>query len=175
MARNDFTFEEALQAILRRLRANESDGIKRLADEIEIIIDKGTLDNVDQAIESQVFKKTKKVLKARSLTDQEALEVASNFLRAYFLDLPMIVASIEAEFAEAGFSSDDDVEYGSKIAIDMTSIGKPKTIAIELETETTRFREGRAIANLPEVNEDLIQSQKKNFALLQRLIEIEGE
>ncbi len=174
MAKNDFTFEEALQAILRRLRVNAFEGVRRLADEIEIIIDRGTLDNVDQTIESQMIRKTKKVLKARSLTDQEALEVAINFLRAYFLDLPMIVASIETEFAQAGFSSDNDVEDGSKIAIDMESVGIPKAIAIELETETTRFKEGRELATLPDVNEELIQGQKKNFALLQQLLEIGG-
>jgi len=173
MAEDDISQDEALKAILRRLRANES--VKGLADEIEAIIDQGTLDNVDQSIEANGNRQTKKVLKARSLTDRESLEVAVNLLRAYFLELPMIVSSVEKEFAFSGLSVDSNATNVTESALKVDSAGQPKKVVIELQTETTRFKEGVEMVALPEVSQPQIQSQEINFDNLYQLTSLGEE
>jgi hypothetical protein len=172
MADNDFTHEEALQAILRRLRANQSDGIRKLADEIESIIDQGRLDSVDQTIEAIGAKTSKKVLKARSLTDLEALEVAVNLLRTYFLELPMIISSLEEEFSMTGYESEFELGYEDAVRLNSDTVGKLKRVQIEVTTETTRFKDTLELIDLPKVAEDAIESQTENFEQLRRLLNL---
>ncbi len=173
MAENEISQDEALKIILSRLRANES--VKGLAAEIEAIIDQGTLDNVDQSIDVYGESGTKKVLKARSLTDKESLEVAVNLLRAYFLELPMIIASVEKEFTFAGLSLDSDTSNVTESAVNVNTIGRPKKVVIELETETMRFKDGPEMVALPEVSQSQIQSQEINFSTLYRLTSLGEE
>lgn len=169
MDTNEISDDEKLNTILRRLRAN--DGFKGLADRIEAIIDQGTSNRAGRLIEVDGNIQSKTEVNKRLLTEKESLEVAVNILRAYFLELPMIFASIQNEFSFAVFSPDIDCINETTSAYKNESVRKPKEIQIELKTETTRFNNIQEMYTVPVITLSEVKKQKKVFENFLRVLQ----
>jgi hypothetical protein len=124
-----------------------------------------------QLIEVDGNIQSKTEVNKRLLTEKESLEVAVNILRAYFLELPMIFASIQKEFYFAVFSPDIDWDNETTSAFKSESVRKTKEIQIELKTETTRFNNIQEMYTVPEILPSKVKKQKEVFENFLRVLQ----
>jgi hypothetical protein len=119
-------------------------------------------------------KKPRKYRKIERFSDEEALKVALNVLESFFIEMPMMIESANAELANAatGRISRNIVPYGANESpdIEKIDIGKPKSLQITLRTETQLFINDETFLELRPVQRDEISQQKDKLARLEAIL-----
>ena len=100
MARHDYSPREALTLLMNKLIDRDAD----LAREIRAAVDAGK-DVEERETTGRGRKKTRVYRRAVRLTDEEALQVAANALRAHFVEQPLFVNSAADNFRAAAIDA----------------------------------------------------------------------
>jgi len=113
MADHDYTSEEALKTLLRRVRERD----KTLAERIRIAIDAGK--DIRQT-ETPVGRRQRAARTYRQkvpYSHEEALAVALDVLQSHFIELPMFINSAAADFEKAAAASPRPITVRRSIPI----------------------------------------------------------
>jgi len=168
MSRQEYSPEQALEMLARKLRERSAD----LGKQIQLAIDAG------KDIEEEGPRKVKKprvYRKTVRFTDEEALQVALGALQAYFVEQPLFVRSASENFKRAavGPPADEvrslwnDKRYAP---IDQQKgSGNEKVLEVELQTETQISRTDEQTFRLMPVSDELLDQQKAHMSRLSKL------
>jgi hypothetical protein len=96
----ELSAETALDTLLARVRARDPD----LASLMQAAVDEGKLVDRTEALKGKK-NQTHTYRKVTRLSGEEALEKATSVLQAYFVELPMCIASMQKELGQAAVSS----------------------------------------------------------------------
>src|SRR6267378_3581905 len=175
----DYTPEDALNILMAKLRANDSE----LAIEIQAAIDQGK--DIQQTEPAKGRKKAREYRKTVPFSRQEALQVAINALNAYFVEQPLFRNSCQDNIAQAVVGKPRRQRYTWEreisFAADMESQGKEKAIEIELVTETQLPSDTTAVQlhqetwKIERVTTEGIQEQQRNLARVRELMRFEDQ
>jgi hypothetical protein len=166
MAEHDYTPEDALHLLLKKLRARDVS----LATEIEETINAGK-DIVLTEPSSRGSKKVRRYRKAEPYTFPEALQVAIRALDAHFIQQTLFLASASNEFKAAALNQ-EAVRFGFREEVlrpDLQTVGQEKEIFVELQAATRISGEGEEFFRVPPIEPAAIEEQRRN---LYRLLEL---
>jgi len=157
-ATHDYSPEQALQLLLRKLRAYDV----QLAQQIQSAIDAGKdvkeEDLTTRGRKSRVYRKTVR------FTDEEALHVAVSALQSCFVEQALFVNSADKNFRPAALR-----------AVSRDGVGSEKVVEIEIQTETQISREDQPTLRLSPISEDEVEQQKRNVTHLYALATFDSE
>lgn len=171
MADHDYTPEEALKTLLRRVRERD----ETLAERIRIAIDAGK--DIRQT-ETPVGRRQRVARTYRrkvAYSHEEAVAVALDVLQSHFIELPMFMNSAAADFEKAAIGVPVDTRRGQTAirheaeALNLKDQGEPKQLQIELQTETQLSNTNEDIFNLEPILEGLIEEERANLDRLKDL------
>jgi hypothetical protein len=176
MATHEYTPKQALDLLMKKI----SDRDDTLAALIKEAIDAGK--DVRQTAEStgRKPKKTRVYRKSMPYNDQEALQVALDSLRDYFVEQPLFVNSIAKHFKVSGIGKPNQPAsafiYDERAApVEIQALDVEKAIEIEIRTETQLSLSGAETIPLKRFPELEIDEQSRQIALLRRLTDFTVE
>jgi hypothetical protein len=175
----DYTPEEALRVLMSKLRDKD----EALASQVQAAIDQGR--DIQETEPARGRKKERFYRKTVPYSPVEALQVAINALRAYFVEQPLFINSCHDDFALAAlgvarrqrFSWEKEMSF----AIDIATKGQEKSVEIELVTETQLPPDAVALQvyqqtqPIQRVQPDQIHEQQRNLAVLRELTTFERQ
>ncbi len=166
MPAHEYSPLDALELLLFTLDERLPD----LANHIREIIDSGTALPVPG---QRSGASAERVRKSRPLTDEEALSVAVDVLRAYFVELPACIEAANREFAACAI---DDIPgthtWGKRGRPADDLLGQEKRISIETVPETARFQSReKGVVDLGAPAANQLEEQIRNVSHLQELID----
>ena len=175
MSPHDYTPEQALNTLMRKLRERD-EGLSAV---IQAAIDAGK-DVYETEPSISGGKKHRKYRRTVPYTYQEALVIAIDALQAYFLEQPLFANSCAKDFSEADSaipnalqpSLFEDHERTGDVA--HHSQDQTRAIVIELQTETRISRGEQPWVELRTVSEKEIDSIRENLERLRRLTDFNG-
>ena len=171
MADHDYTSEEALKTLLRRVRERD----KTLAERIRIAIDAGK--DIRQT-ETPVGRRQRAARTYRQkvpYSHEEALAVALDVLQSHFIELPMFINSAAADFEKAAVGVPADIRQGQSPirheaeTVTLKAQGEQKQLQIELQTETQLSPTNEDTLNLGPITEELIEEERATLDRLKDL------
>jgi hypothetical protein len=171
MVDHDYTPEQALKTLLRKVR--ERDEI--LAERIRISIDAGKDIRQTEPPSGRRQRVIRTYRQKVPYSHEEALAVALDVLQSHFIELPMFINSAAADFEEASVGVPADTRRGQisirheAEALTLKDQGEPKQLQIELQTETQLSNTNEDIFNLEPSPEGLIEEERANLVRLKDL------
>jgi len=170
MARHDYSPHEALGLLMQKLRERDED----LATEIQAAIDAGK-DVEETEPTGRARKKTRSYRRAVRITDEEALRVATNALRAHFIEQPLFVESAADDFRSAAIDTQGGHAprrpNGQGQAKPATGVDVEKILEIETQIETQISPADRTTLRLERASPEALAKQRENLDLLYDLID----
>ena len=167
MPSHDYSHRQALDLLLRKVRER----VPELADSLQAAIDAGK--DVSEVESSTKRKRSRTYRKTVPVTDEEALHIVTNGLRAYFVEQPLFARSVVREFAKAALAKHTDTRgrfWSDNLPPESTDgLGHEKEIQLELQTETQISRAGDQTAQLSPPSDDVLTQQRTN---IERLVEV---
>ena len=167
MASHEYTPQEALKLLL--LKVNNEDA------ELENAL-KSAIDAGKDIIESEVStdpKKGRRFRKTVRFSDEEALRVAIDALKAYFIEQPSFTNTAIDEFAVAALDVGANIwrEPFDQPQVESTG-GVPiqKRLEVETRTETQISSTDKQTDRLIPTDKELIDQQKENIERLDELV-----
>lgn len=171
MASNEYGSEEALGLLLAKLE--ERDG--HLASQVRAAIDVGK--DIQEREQAQERKGKQRIYrKTVRFTNEEALQVAMEVLRAYFVEQPFFVNSALDDFAKSGYGVptegivDRPNDAATRRAEGPRGVGVPKEVEIELQTETQISKESDQMFALQPVSEEKLEQQLDQWQIVMELL-----
>ncbi len=172
MPNHEYTPDEALSVLLRKL----TDRDEMLGATIQTAIDAGrdVLETVPMAYGR---KKPRSYRKTIPFTHEEALHAAIEVLRAYFIELPLIVNSTIENFKSVALgTATDDLFSESGNAANTPlgpkgQVGIDKDLEIEIQTETQISRVGQETFPLKGSDRQTIDDQSDHLKQLRQLFD----
>lgn len=174
MASNEYTAQQAFDVLMDHLRKRDD----QLAAHIQGVVDAGR--DVDET--QQVGKRRKRSRSYRRTVPygyEEALQVALDALKAYFVEQPLFIDSCAKNMAatELGVLRPNQtrwqsVESHGDVAA-TERVGERKRIEIELRTETQISERTQEMFELREIDVTQIEKQQSNVTQLRNLFTFE--
>lgn len=165
MPSHDYSPREALDLLLRKIKEKAPELASRLQSEIDAGKD------ISEREPATERKNPRKYRKTVPLTDNEALSVVIDGLRAHFVEQPLFANSAIREFANAALavhSYPQEFASGSP-SLELTKgVGLEKQLQVELQTETQISEADEQTARLSSTSQDVLMEQQTN---LKRLLE----
>lgn len=156
MSRHDYTPEQALEMLLRKL--GERDITLQTA--VRAAIDLGKDVTETQQVGRNRVRKYRKTV---PFTHEEALRVALDVLQAYFVDLPLCINSCIDNFrATAVGASKQDLSpwvAEEKVSVSTEHVGSEKEVEVELQTATQISRTQQETWPLKAAERQVINNQ----------------
>ena len=175
MANQMYTPEQALEMLLEKLRVRD----QVLANQVQSAIDAGK--DVRQTEPSRGKRKMRAYRKKVPYSNQEALHVVLDALRAYFVEQPLLVESAYRNLAGAaiGFPKKPGSSWmysSATIAsepepVELEGIDLEKNVEIEIQTETQISKSDQEMLSLAPRPHDEVIAQERRIDLLRQLIE----
>ena len=165
MPSHDYSPREALDLLLRKVKERAP----ALANNLQSAIDAGK--DVSERDATTARGKSRTYRKTVPLTDEEALSIVINSLRAYFVEQPLFTNSAIREFTDAALAAHIDPREFASGAPPLEStegVGLKKQLQVELQTETQISEAGEQTARLSSTSQDILTEQQAN---LKRLLE----
>jgi len=171
MPDHDYTPEEALRTLLRKIEERD----ENLAERIRIAIDAGK--DIRQT-ETPVGRRQRAARSYRQkvpYSHEEALAVALDVLQSHFIELPMFINSAAANFEKAAVGVPADTRRGQSPirheaeAVILKAQGEQKQLQIELQTETQLSPTNEDTLNLEPIPEAQIEEERANLDHLKDL------
>lgn len=165
MPSHDYSPREALDLLLQKVKERAPE----LGNNLQSAIDAGK--DVSETEITTERKKPRTYRKTVPLTDEEALLVVINSLRAYFVEQPLFANSAILEFADAALAAHPDPREFAAVDSPLgftEGVGLQKQLQVELQTETQISEAGEQTARLPSTAQDTVEEQQAN---LKRLLE----
>jgi hypothetical protein len=167
MSEHTYTPSQALQLLMQKLRAKD----EVLATHVQAAIDAGKdIEESEPAIDRH--RKSRRYRKTVPFTEEQALQVAIGALRAYFVEQPLFLRTIAANFSEVAVTTSENfpVEWNPEnIKRFALSLPAPKEIEFELQVETQVVKSGDETMRLFAPTPEAIGEQDKNLFTLQEL------
>ncbi len=176
MNSNEYTAQEALATLIRKLAERDTD----LALHVQGVINAGR-DIEEREPVSRGSRRLRTYRRTIPFTPEEALQTAVEVLRAYFIELPKIVNSTLDDFRAVAVarSVDSWSPFGTDSSEEGTvleALGVDKDVQIEIETETQITPRGdRQHLALARTLPELIDAQSGNLSRLGALTTFELE
>jgi hypothetical protein len=176
MSAHDYTPQQALEFLMRSLREKDSE----LAAQIQAVVDVGK--DVEETEQSRGRRKrSRSYRRTVPYAYEEALRVAMDALRSYFIEQPLLVDScldnMAASVLEAPRS--DRHRWQSprerSVSVDPESKGKQKEVEIEVRTETQISQTSRETLEFQRVDLALVEEQRRNLTKLSSLLDFEEQ
>ena len=174
MPSHDYSPREALDLLLRKVEARSPE----LASLLQSAIDVGK-DVSEEAPSTGGRKKPRFYRKAVRLSDEEALRIATEGLRAHFVEQPLFTTSAVQEFKEAALG--DRADSGRHLSSDKPALARfegvrvEKQLEVELQTETQVLTADEPTVRLSSPAEDVLEQQKKNVERMFELFTFDEE
>lgn len=171
MSNHDYTPEQALQTLLRKVRERD----ETLAERIRIAIDAGKDIRETERPRGRRQRALRTYRRKVPYTHEEALAVALDVLQAHFIEIPMFVKSAAADFEEAAIGVPVDSRRGQTQnkheveAVTLKDTGAPKQLQIEIQTETQLSNTNEVIFDLEPMPEGQIEEERANLNRLKDL------
>ena len=172
MSIHEYTPKQALDTLMQKLEK----GDPQLAAKIQAAIDAGK--DIRETDPGRQRRRPRYYRKTVPLSYEEALDVAMDALRAYFIEQPLFVNSCVANMSEAAIDVQrhqlqpppwfDAKEQSDHVALQAK--GKERTIVIELQTETQIPRREEEPFELTAVDTDELREQRHNWDSLKSLV-----
>jgi flagellar motor switch protein FliM len=162
---HEYTSQEALDLLLKKL--SESD--ESLLQDIEESINFGK----DVQKEDRNFTgRVRTYRKIEPLSAEEALIVAFKALRAYFLEISLIIESANDNFVDTVSAPTNANIFEDNTALQLfgNQWGQTKNLELEMTVETQITPSIEEILTLKPENRDLISQQRENLKRLEGLI-----
>jgi len=171
---HDYTAEQALELLLRKLDAANAD----LAVQVRAAIDEGKDIEEEEPITSR-RKKRRRYRKSVRLSTKEALAAAADALQAYFIEQPLFVSSAMDNAHPAALAGPRDMYevMGAKQAMQASDSGldAEKILEVELRTETQLTAGGDETYRLQRPNPSELVEQRENVSQLRGLLRFGAE
>ncbi len=174
MPAHEYSPQEALGLLMGELRSRD----EQLALEVQEAIDAGkdvtATEPVPGRKEEHAYRRTV------AYSTEEALQVAMDALRAYFVEQPMFVDSASDDLAQSvigiptGRRTTAQILRNEREALTLEGQGVEKQLEIEIHTETQIARTGEETLRLRRVPTDQIEEQRQNINHLRELMTFEG-
>lgn len=168
MSKHDYTPEQALEVLLRKLKERE----ESLEAAVRLAIDLGKDVSEVQRISRR---RTRKYRKTVPFTHEEALQLALDVLHAYFVDLPLCINSALENFRSVamGASTQGRARWGEEENRLITggNAGEGKEIEIELQTVTQISRTQQETLPLKKLDQQIIDNQSDHLKRLAQLFD----
>jgi hypothetical protein len=171
MPNNQYSAQEALQLLMRKLRGQDPE----LAAEVQAAIDAGKDVSETKPIpgrrKGHIYRRTV------PFSHEEALQVAMDALQAYFVEQPMFVDAAADNLAQSaiGVPANDrsvaQVNRQQDEPLSLEGRGLEKAIEIEIQTETQISRTGDETLPLKRVPKQLIEEQHQQIIHLRDLLD----
>jgi hypothetical protein len=174
MPAHEYTPYEALELLMRALRSRD----EQLASEVQEAIDEGRDVTATERVPGR--KKEHSYRMTVAYSPEEALQVAIDALRAYFVEQPMFVDSASDDLAQAvvgvptGRTTSGQRLQNEQDELALEGLGIEKQVEIEIHTETQIARIGEETLRLTRVRTDEIEEQRQNINFLRKLATFEG-
>ena len=174
MSRHDYTPEQALDTLMRKLREKN----EQLATTVQEAIDAGKDVIKEERISPRKRRRYRQVV---PFQPEEALQAAISALQAEFIEQPMFVNSLLGTISKASLGSRgvsarlDKAEVAERYRAGPATGGPPPTVQIELETETQISKTGKEVHQLAAASDAELASQLENVRQLRKLIDFSEE
>jgi hypothetical protein len=176
MPHYSYSAEQALAVLIKKIREQD----ERLAAHIQAAIDAGkdvkeTAPAIDQRKKPRVYRKTV------PFSHEEALQVALDALRAYFVEQPLFINSVADNLAKAAVGVPTERRPARQMSaekpepVSLEQVGEEKRVEIELQTETQISRSGEETMPLKRLAKEQIEVQRENIARLRKLTDFSEE
>lgn len=180
MPANQYTPQQALEALMQKLRARD----EALALQVQAAIDAGkdvseTEPATDRRKKARVYRKTV------PFTHGEALQIALDALQAYFVEQPLFVASAADSLAKAAIGvpqhnlpswAYSPATSGSEPEpLSLEGTNEEKAVEIEMQTETQLSRAGEETIPLRRMAKEQIDAQRQHITNLRKLMDFTQE
>ena len=166
MPSHDYSPREALDLLLQKVKERAPELANNLQSAIDAGKDVSARDATTARGKSRTYRKTV------PLTDEEALFIVINSLRAYFVEQPLFANSAIREFTAAALAAhlDPRREFASGAPpLESTEgVGLRKQLQVELQTETQISEAGEQTTRLSSTSQDVLTEQQAN---IKRLLE----
>lgn len=175
----DISAEVALNAIIDRVQERD----RNLASLLQAAVDEGKSVERTEALKGRK-NQTHTYRQVTKLSGEEALERVTSVLQAYFIELPMCIASMQAELDQAEvkrqpgprtegpgmplFSSSE--ELSETVEREQKRVQVRASIDLANEAKLARSDEDELFA-LPDLGDDALASQRKNMDQLRGLLQ----
>lgn len=174
MSGHDYTPEQALALLLHKLDASNAD----LAAQVRAAIDAGK--DIDEEAQRRSGRKTsRRYRKAVRLSEEEALAVALDVLRAYFVEQPLFVSSAMDNARVAALGGPRDEYERKRVTQDARTHDAgsdvEKVLEIELRSETQLTSSGDETYRLHRRDESAVTEQRANVSRLRGLVQFGPE
>ena len=163
MPSHDYSPRDALDLLLRKVKETAPE----LANNLQSAIDAGK--DVSEREATTKRKKPRTYRKSVPLTDEEALLIVIDSLRAYFVEQPLFANSAIREFTDAALTVHPDprkLASGNPPLESTEGVGLEKQLQVELQTETQISEAGEPTARLSSTSEDVLREQQANLKRL---------
>lgn len=179
MPKNEYSSEEALGLLMKKLVERDRD----LAAQIQAAIDAGKDIEESEPSANQRSGKAKKprvFRKAVPFSHEEALQVALDALRAYFVEQPLFASSAVGDFTGAAVGVPQSVRLPGTGRDEETEtvvpehIGEEKAVVIELQTETQLTKTDEEAYPIKRVSAEQIDLQRRQLDALRNLVDPSG-
>ena len=199
MASHEYSPREALELLLRKVRerdANLAIGLEAVIDAGKDVFEKETLRTEKMPREYgsppaddfeavpgafRTKKKPREYRKTVRFSDEEALDIALQALRAHFVEQPLLATSAMSEFGKAALEPERDWWDEASVDQSVSPPGEDEPLSVgvefEIQTETevapkdAPDREQTFSLSAPE--EGILKEQRKNIADLKALLRFE--
>lgn len=172
MSAHDYTPHEALDTLMRSLRARNSE----LAAQIQAVVDAGK--DVQETEPSRGRRKrSRSYRKTQPYSYEEALQAALGALRSYFVEQPHFINSCLDNMVGATVERPRRDRHAWLNPKERTMIGDPesrgqeKEVDIELRTETQISEPSQEVFRFKRVEETLLEEQQQNIIRLSSLFD----
>jgi hypothetical protein len=169
MATNDVSAREALAILLRKL--HDADPV--LEERVRAAIDAGH--DVEEQQQPATRKRRPRVYRRTvRLTDRQALQVALDVLKAYFVEQPLFIDSATRDFREAAVSDSQQPLFAG-LREDVRSdtregVGTEKALEVELQIETQITPADSPTLRLSAPDHSELEQQEANIVKLETLL-----
>jgi hypothetical protein len=176
MPAHEYTPEQALALLLRKIDAQDND----LAAQVRDAINAGK-DVRESAPTTGRRKKRRVYRRTIPLTQEDALRVALDVLQAYFVEQPLFVSSEADNFSKAAIGRSEQHGFVWQMGIEkaesltLEAENTEKAVEIELETETQIFGGDQATLPLKRMPKEDIDEQLNNIMRLRGLVNFTEE
>jgi len=175
MIKHDYTPEQALELLMRKLNARDRD----LAAEVQDAVNAGK-DTQDME-QAPGKRKPRYYRRAAPYSPEEALDVAVRALAAHFIEQPLFVNSFLDNMSQAAIGvveASETSPHSEKRTVKSEGIGSQKRVEIELYTERqllggtqSAVRQGVDTQPMGHVPDDAISEQQANLERLRELVD----
>jgi hypothetical protein len=180
MPANQYTPQQALDVLMRKLRARDD----VLADHVQAAIDAGkdvseTEPAPDRRKKARVYRKTV------PFSHEEALQVALDALQAYFVEQPLFVDSAADSLAKSAigvprhnlpsWAFSPAAYAGEREPLSLEGKNEEKAVEVEMQTETQISRTGEETVRLKRVSKEQIGEQRQHIVRLRKLADFTEE